>query len=75
MGKYEDPGAVAGTKAILEAIANNEKAYKVAGGGDIETAISTYGLTEKFDWISVGGGAMLEFLATGTLVGIEAVRQ
>jgi phosphoglycerate kinase len=74
MGKYEDPGAAKGTKSVLEAIANNEKAYKVAGGGDIETAISTYGLTEKFDWISVGGGAMLEYLAMGTLVGIEAVR-
>lgn len=73
MGKYEDPGAVKGTKSVLEAIANNEKAYKVAGGGDIETAISTYGLTEKFDWISVGGGAMLEYLAMGTLVGIEAL--
>jgi len=73
MGKYEDPGAEKGTKAILEAIAKNEKAYKVAGGGDIETAISKYGLTEKFDWISVGGGAMLEYLGTGTLPGIEAL--
>jgi 3-phosphoglycerate kinase len=36
-------------------------------------AISTYGLTEKFDWISVGGGAMLEYLAMGTLPGIEAL--
>ncbi|KKU27587.1 MAG: hypothetical protein UX80_C0033G0006 [Candidatus Amesbacteria bacterium GW2011_GWA2_47_11b] len=27
----------------------------------------------KFDWVSVGGGAMLEFLATGTLAGIEAL--
>lgn len=73
MGKYEDPGAAAGTKAVLEAIANNTNAYKVAGGGDIEMAISTYGLTEKFDWISVGGGAMLVYLGTGTLPGLEAV--
>jgi 3-phosphoglycerate kinase len=36
-------------------------------------AISTYGLTNKFDWISVGGGAMLEYLTNGTLPGIEAL--
>lgn len=74
MGKYEDPGAAAGTRAVLEAIAANEQAYKVAGGGDIEMAISSYGLAEKFDWISVGGGAMLVYLGTGTLPGIEAMK-
>jgi phosphoglycerate kinase len=72
MGKYEEEGSSKGTKTTLEAIANST-AYKVAGGGDIEMAISTYGLTEKFDWISVGGGAMLEYLAMGTLPGIEAL--
>lgn len=73
MGKYEEESASRGTRMVLEAIAENTKAYKVAGGGDIETAISKYGLTDKFDWISVGGGAMLEFLASGTLSGIEAL--
>lgn len=72
MGKYEDPGAVRGTKAVLEAIANS-RAYKVAGGGDIEAAISSFNLSSKFDWISVGGGAMLEYLGTGTLPGIQAL--
>ncbi len=72
MGKYEDADCAKGTKAILEAIADNPHAYKVAGGGDIEMAISTYKLTEKFNWISVGGGAMLEYLAR-ELPGLEAV--
>jgi len=72
MGKYEDPGAQRGTREVLEAIAGSS-AYKLAGGGDIETAISNFGLAEKFDWISVGGGAMLEYLAAGTLVGLEAI--
>ncbi len=74
MGKYEDPGAEKGTREILNAIVQ-AKAYKVAGGGDLEAAIDKYNLSEKFDWISVGGGAMLEYLARGTLVGIEAVRE
>jgi len=72
MGKYEDQNAAKGTQEVLTAIANSN-AYKVAGGGDIEMAISTYGLSDKFDWISVGGGAMLQYLGSGTLVGLEAI--
>lgn len=72
MGKYEDPACERGTREILTAIAAS-RAFKVAGGGDIEMAISTFGLTDKFDWISVGGGAMLVYLGTGTLPGLEAV--
>ncbi|MDO8488297.1 MAG: phosphoglycerate kinase, partial [bacterium] len=72
MGKFEDANAEKGTKEILTSITSSG-AYKVAGGGDIEAAIAKYGLTNKFDWISVGGGAMLEYLATGTLPGIEAL--
>lgn len=72
MGKYEEESSSKGTREILNAIANS-KAYKVAGGGDIERAIDMFGLTEKFDWISVGGGAMLEYLAIGTLPGIQAL--
>lgn len=72
MGKFEDPAAEEGTRRVFTAAANIQ-AYKVAGGGDTEEALKKFGLTEKFDWISVGGGAMLEFLATGTLPGIEAI--
>lgn len=72
LGKYEDAGHLHGTKEIFEAVANSS-AFKVAGGGDTEAAISLLELRNKFDWISVGGGAMLEFLAKGTLPGIEAL--
>jgi len=72
MGKYEDPNCAKGTKEVLTAIANSS-AFKVAGGGDIEMAISTYSLTDKFDWISVGGGAMLVYLGSGSLVGLDAI--
>ena len=74
MGKYEDNASNAfnGTVKIFTAVANS-KAHKIAGGGDTEAALEKFGLKEKMDWISVGGGAMLEFLATGTLPGIEAV--
>jgi len=72
-GKYEDEGHRQGTKEVFEAIAASS-AFKLAGGGDAEAAITEFGLNERFDWISVGGGAMLEFLAKGTLPGIEALK-
>jgi phosphoglycerate kinase len=72
MGKFEEEGHRLGTKRVFEAIANSE-AYKVAGGGDTEAAITLLGLEDKFDWISTGGGAMLEFIAKGTLPGLQAL--
>lgn len=71
MGKYED--APEGTQKIFTAVAESS-AYKIAGGGDTEAALDKFGLKEKFDWISVGGGAMLEYLSSGTLPGLEAIK-
>jgi phosphoglycerate kinase len=72
MGKYEDANAEKGTKEVFTA-ASESGAYKIAGGGDTEAALEKFGLAAKFDWISVGGGAMLEFLDKETLPGIEAL--
>jgi len=72
MGKFEESVSKMGTKRVLKAIVDS-LAFKVAGGGDTEAAISHFGFDGKFDWVSVGGGAMLEFLTKGTLPGIEAL--
>lgn len=63
-----------GTKSFVESLAKS-RAYKIAGGGDTISAIHKFGLQKNFDFISTGGGAMLEFLATGTLPGIDAIRK
>lgn len=73
-GKYEDEGHRQGTLEVFNAIAAS-KAFRIAGGGDAEAAITEFGLNSTFDWISVGGGAMLEFLTKGTLPGIEALKE
>jgi 3-phosphoglycerate kinase len=73
LGKYENEGHKQGTERIFKAVVENENAFKVAGGGDTEKAIALSGV-EGFDWISVGGGAMLEFLSKRTLSGIEALK-
>lgn len=72
LGKYEEEGHRQGTERVLKAAVANKDAFKIAGGGDTEKAIALSGV-EGFDWISVGGGAMLEFLSKKTLPGIEAL--
>ena len=72
IGKYEEEGHRQGTIRVFTSVANSS-AYKIAGGGDTEEALTVCGVKEKFDWVSVGGGAMLEFLAKGTLPGLEAL--
>jgi len=73
LGKYEDEGHRQGTKEIFEAVAN-ASGYKIVGGGDSLMVVSMFKLESNFNWVSVGGGAMLEFLAKGTLPGIEALK-
>jgi phosphoglycerate kinase len=45
----------------------------IVGGGDTLSSISKLGIEDKFTFVSTGGGAMLDFLAQGTLPGIEAL--
>lgn len=72
MGKYEDEGHRQGTERIFKKVADSN-AFKIVGGGDSLSVLSIYNLKDKFDWVSVGGGAMLEFLAKRTLPGIKAL--
>ena len=73
MGKYENERWDTGTKEIARAIIESG-AYAVVGGGDTEAALTKFGLTNKINYVSSGGGAMFEFLAQGTLPGIEAIK-
>lgn len=74
MGMVENPKFRQGTIAVAKAIANNKPALKVAGGGETVAFIRLEGLEEGFSYLSVAGGAMLEFIAKGTLPGIEALK-
>jgi len=72
-GFFENPLFEKGTRAIASAIVNNEKAFKVVGGGETLEFLNKIGLAEKFNHVSTGGGAMLEFLSGKTLPGIESL--
>ncbi len=72
MGKFEKEKFRKGTDAVYEAIIKAD-AYKIAGGGETIEYINKRNGAEKFDFISSGGGAMLEFLSGRVLPGIEAL--
>ena len=72
MGNIEEGDFDKGTKIIAEAIAESG-AKTVIGGGDTVAVLNEMGILDKFSFVSTAGGAMLEFLASGTLPGIEAI--
>jgi phosphoglycerate kinase len=71
LGKYED-GFVGSTDVLAHAVADSG-AHSVLGGGDTVAAVEVLGLLPRFSFVSTGGGAMLDFLAEGTLPGIAAL--
>lgn len=59
-------------KMIVEA--TQKGATSIVGGGDTVAALAELGLDSSFSFVSTAGGAMLDFLAKGTLPGIEAIK-
>lgn len=75
LGKFEQKNFELGTKEILEKVADSS-AVTLIGGGDTSVAIEKLGIDKKkFSYVSVGGGAMISFLAGKKMPGLEALKQ
>jgi len=72
MGNFEK-GFRRGTDDVAKMIAQVD-AHSIVGGGDTLSSIQFLHLSDRFSFVSTAGGAMLDFLANGTLPGIEALK-
>ncbi|MBI4945526.1 MAG: phosphoglycerate kinase [Bacteroidetes bacterium] len=77
MGVFEMSNFEHGTIAVSEAIvqATSKGAYSLIGGGDSVAAINKYKMGDKVSYVSTGGGALLEYIESGTLPGVDAIEK
>jgi len=72
MGVFEMEAFAAGTQGVAQAVAKC-KGFTIVGGGDSAAAIAKFGLSEKIDHVSTGGGAAMAFVERGSLPGLDVI--
>jgi phosphoglycerate kinase len=73
LGWFEKPEYATGTFEVAKFV-STLSAVKVVGGGDTVSAIKQSGYADKFDHLSTGGGAVLEYLEGKGLPGIDILK-
>jgi phosphoglycerate kinase len=74
MGKFEEEKYAVATQKIFEAIIGSS-AYTVVGGGETLEILEKNQAMDKVNFVSTGGGAMLEYLSGNLMPGIQALNE
>lgn len=75
LGVYEEEEHAAATEYLAGTLSRS-KVYSLVCGGDTEAAITHFGLEhDKFDHVSTGGGAVMEYLVNGSLPAQKAIEE
>jgi phosphoglycerate kinase len=75
MGAFENPAFANGSMSLAKTIANLDNALTICGGGDTDVVIHKAGLTNKFSFISTGGGSFMAFLEGKELPAFKALKK
>jgi len=73
MGVFEMTPFETGTREVAMAVARNNRAVSVVGGGDSVAALKKFDVEERVTFVSTGGGASMKLLEGSELPGLSAL--
>lgn len=73
MGVFEVTPFETGTREVAMAVARNNRADSIVGGGDSVAALHKFGLEERVTFVSTGGGASMKLLEGAPLPGVDVL--
>ena len=73
MGVFEMAPFENGTRQVALAVARNNRAVSIVGGGDSVAALKKFDLEERVTFVSTGGGASMQLLEGAELPGLAGL--
>ncbi len=75
MGAFENPVFAQGSLELARIVAGLDDALTIVGGGDTNVVIKAENLSDKFSFISTGGGSFMSFMEGKELPAFKALKE